>query len=113
MRIRMVGNYSIYGLMDALDCVVQTLKCNGVDEVRSISIYLNLYRDKCLLDFKDSDTGAPFEILEYNGRKSRPYRTVSPRVTPVFNASGEGDRHLTVADIIGQPSHRSDRSKRK
>ncbi|WOE74048.1 hypothetical protein [Alterisphingorhabdus coralli] len=80
----MSGAYSAHEFLDAVDCIVQTLVANGMDEIRSANIYINPYRHCELLAFHDQDMGKEFQLLDYQGRRKREFVRMSPRVQPVF-----------------------------
>lgn len=83
MRIKMSGSYRSHEFLDAVDCIVQTLVANGVDEFRSPNIYIEPFRNDQLVRFQDQETGAPFKVLEFRGHNNREFKTSSPRIHPV------------------------------
>lgn len=89
MRIRMSGSYRSYEFVDAVDCIIQTLVANGVDEIRSANIYIRPYCGDQLLQFEDQETGTPFKLLQFQGSRSRPFKPRSPRVAPVIDRGSE------------------------
>lgn len=83
MRIKMAGGYGLFEFQDAVDCIVQALKHNGVDEIRSVNIYLHPFGGSGEpIHFDDQETGAPFQILTYRGGRSQEFRVTSPRLQP-------------------------------
>ncbi|MCW2393744.1 MULTISPECIES: hypothetical protein [unclassified Sphingobium] len=86
----MSGSYSIYDFQDAMDCIIQTLRLNGVRELRSVNIYLRPHDGDKELSFTDQETGAPFNILKYGGRKEREFRVISPRFGPAHEDEDSG-----------------------
>ncbi|WBY18035.1 hypothetical protein PF049_14240 (plasmid) [Erythrobacteraceae bacterium WH01K] len=54
MRIKMAGAYTTYEFLDAMDCIVQSLKVNGMEEIRGANLYLQPFRYGRLLDFQGS-----------------------------------------------------------
>jgi hypothetical protein len=83
MRIKMAGGYCLFEFQDAVDCIVQALKHNGVDELRSVNIYLQPFGSSGEpIHFDDQETGAPFQILTYQGARSREFHVTSPRLQP-------------------------------
>lgn len=85
MRIKMSGQYRPHEFQDAVDCIVQSLVANGINEIRSANLYLNAYRDDCEIQFADQETGAPFKLLKFEGREQREFKTLSPRMQPVLD----------------------------
>ena len=83
MRIKMSGQYRPHEFQDAVDCIVQTLVANGMNEIRSANLYINAYRGDRQLEFADQETGAPFKLLEFQGRDSREFKTQSPRLRTI------------------------------
>ena len=89
MRIKMAGAYTTYEFLDAMDCIVQSLKVNGMEEIRGANLYLQPFRYGRLLDFQDQETGAPFVLVEFQGREKRNFKTRSPRFRPVPSENEE------------------------
>lgn len=89
MRIKMSGLYRPHEFQDAIDCIVQTLVANGMSEIRSANLYISPFRDDRALEFADQETGAPFELLKFEGREQREFEVRSPRVRPIVDDSGD------------------------
>lgn len=85
MRIKMSGQYRPHEFQDAVDCIVQALVANGMNEIRSANLYINAYRGDQELVFSDQETGAPFKLLKFEGRDLREFKTLSPRIQPLSN----------------------------
>ena len=83
MRIKMAGAYTTYEFLDAMDCIVQSLEANGLQEIRGANLYLQPFRYGRLLEFEDQETGAPFVLMRFEGRDLREYKTRSPRLRPM------------------------------
>lgn len=83
MRIKMSGQYRPHEFQDAVDCIVQALVANGMNEIRSANLYINAFHNDRQLEFADQETGAPFKLLKFEGRDQRQFKTFSPRVQPI------------------------------
>ena len=92
MRIKMAGAYTTYEFLDAMDCIVQSLKVNGMEEIRGANLYLQPYRYGRVIDFEDQETGAPFVLLRFEGRKTLKFKRSSPRIIPVVVDSDAEDQ---------------------
>lgn len=86
MRIKMAGAYTTYEFLDAMDCIVQSLEVNGMQEIRGVNLYLQPYRYGRAIDFEDQETGAPFVLVKFEGRETRKFKRTSPRVVPVITS---------------------------
>lgn len=80
MKISMSGRYSPDEFAEAIDRVIQNFRANGADEFRSVTIYLNAYRQKRHLLLEDAQSGATLQHLQYDGPLSRPFQPISPRL---------------------------------
>lgn len=102
MRIRMAGAYTLSELEDAIDRIVQSLKCNGVTRLRAVNLYLTPYRYDTKLEFEDQETGRPFEMMTYAGSRRREFQVISPRLQPNREAPRVAE---AVSDLVA-PSPR-------
>lgn len=82
MRIEMSGSFYLWDFEEAIDLIIQTLEMNQIDEIRSVSLEFQPYDHCTLVDFEDQECGAPFRILRNQGRKTRKFKVVSPRLLP-------------------------------
>jgi hypothetical protein len=73
------GLYKIDELADAFDRVLQTFRQNGVDEMRNVLLYLNLYQDKRGVQWLDDD-GEVIEHLKFDGSRKRRFKATTPNV---------------------------------
>lgn len=85
MRIKMSGQYRPHDFQDAVDCIVQALVANGMNEIRGANLYINAYHGDQELVFSDQETGAPFKLLKFEGRDRRQFRVLSPRIQPLLD----------------------------
>lgn len=85
MRIKMAGAYTTYEFLDAMDCIVQSLEANGLQEIRGANLYLQPFRYGRLLEFEDQETGAPFTLIKFEGREKRKFKIRSPRIRPMIS----------------------------
>lgn len=79
MKISLDGLYRIDELADAFDRVLQTFRQNGVDEMRNVLLYLNLYHDKRGVQWLDDD-GNVIEHLKFDGPRERKFKANTPNV---------------------------------
>lgn len=84
MRIKMSGAYTPEEFLDALKRIVDTLVDHGMDQIRGINLYINLYKGDYFLDIADQETGQPFQVLEHKGHKFDYWRRPIPDVEPGF-----------------------------
>lgn len=85
LRIRLGGGYTPHEFLDAMDRIVQTLVANGVGEIRGANLYLQPFQGSRQLFFHDQETGAPFQILQYDGPHERPYKPITTRLRPIVS----------------------------
>ena len=82
MRIKMAGAYRLHEFQEAVDHILASLKHNGVDQLRGVNIYLQLFGRGEHIEFDNQECGAPFEILRYAGPRRRGFQPISPRLQP-------------------------------
>lgn len=116
VRIKMAGAYSIWEFEDAVDCILQSLAKNGVNELRSVNIYCQPFAGDQAIEFDDQECGAPFQMLRYNGRRQRAFSVTSPRLQPereaipvaaaipIFDRSRRGKIEHFIGLLEGQGS---------
>lgn len=76
MKITFGGRYRVHELGDAIDRVFQNLLVNGVDEIQSVTVYLNLFREQRSLHLLDEEGGS-IEHLKIDGPTSRRFEPIS------------------------------------
>lgn len=108
MRIKMSGSYSIYNFDEAIDCIIQVLQHNGVDELRAVSIYFTPFSASCEIHFDDQVCGAPFQILRYMGSRHRTYKRISSRLVPESEFENSSARRVLYVQPGDEPSGRID-----
>lgn len=106
----MAGAYWLHEFEEAIDCILQSLRRNGVNELRSINLYLQPFGGGEHIEFDDQETGLPFEILKYQGPRRRKYERSSPRLQPEQEAVtvaaalprfARGGQHGRIEQFIG------------
>jgi predicted nucleic-acid-binding protein len=82
MRIKMAGAYWLHDFQEAIDHIVASLKHNGVDQLRGVNLYLQLFGQGERIEFDNQECGTPFEILEYARQRRQEFRPISQRLQP-------------------------------
>jgi hypothetical protein len=57
---------------------LQTFRQNGIDEMRNVSLYLNLYQDK--RGVQCDDDGEVIEHLKFDDPRKRTFKATTPNV---------------------------------
>lgn len=93
MKISMSGRYSPDEFAEAIDRVIQNFQASGADEFRSVTLYLNAYRNKRHLQLHDEQTGMTLHHLQYDGPLSRPFQPITQRLRIADDAAGSKKPH--------------------
>jgi hypothetical protein len=80
MKISMGGRYNPHEFVDAIERIVQSFTANGVDEFRTITLYLNAYGEERRILLRDEHSGRYVEHFHYDGPRERIYRSITPRL---------------------------------
>lgn len=99
MRIRLDGSYTMVHMLDAMDCIAQSLRLNGVDYVRGVELTLAPYSGLSPLVFH-AQSGARVSELRFANRRQNVFEPLSPRITAVAEKDAPAVRAFWKKSIL-------------
>jgi hypothetical protein len=82
MKITLGGRYAIGEFADAVDRVVQTLRYKGVEELFAANIFVNLHRDRHLMNLVDA-VGSVIDHLKFDGPHERSFKVLTHNTSTI------------------------------
>ena len=91
MRIKMEGTYSLYEFLEAMDRIAQSLRGNGVTQIRGANLYFHPFYYEHSISYSDME-GNSIETLTHHNRYAEArckgdlnyvFEVVSPRLQPL------------------------------